>query len=87
MPRVRKRVTGEEPRHKAFRKAVMRSMADNGYSSIADVAAAMGVTDASVYKWMKGGYSAMLLDNFRHMVKIMKFTPQEVCEIIGVKYE
>ena len=82
MPKLR--ATPEELRQAALMKAIARSALDLKLKNDTAVAEFLGVERATYAARKKNGFRRTPFEDVLHMCQRLKFTPDEVCAIIGV---
>lgn len=84
MPKLR--ATPQELREQAVMKALGRCQVELGLACDKDVAELLGVNQPCYGARKRKNFQGTSLEDFAAMARKLRFTAQEVCEIVGVPY-
>lgn len=83
MPKLR--ATPQEQRERALLKAIARSGVELGLKSDSAIAEYLGIGQSTYAARKKNKFRRTALEDVMDMCSRLKFTPDEVCEIFGLK--
>lgn len=70
---------------KALCKAIARGLIDAGIKNDTELAEKLYINRNSYYHYKRDNFDSMKLVTFKRMVKILKFTPEDLATIFGVE--